>query len=94
MTDFSGNSRTQRFCRHRKALPRRVAEIRTGNPATDSRVTASTAEGRVTALRIAGTRRRRSKNQEVSPPTRREEGASATSVGVRSTLHTSTVACV
>ena len=33
-----------------------------GNRAIDSRVTASTAEGRVTALRIAGAPRRRSKS--------------------------------
>ena len=38
--------------------------------------------------------RRRPKNQEMAPPTRRAEvGESATSVGVRSTLRINTVAC-
>ena len=37
---------------------RRVAEKRRGDHATYLRATASTAEGRVTALRIAGARRR------------------------------------
>ena len=79
---------------HRKAPPRRTVERRTGDPATDSRVTASTVEGRVTALRVAEVRRRRSKKQEMPPPTRRAEvGESATSVGVRSTLRINTVAC-
>ena len=51
-------------------------------------------EGRVTALKNAGARRRRSKNQEMPPPTKRAEvGASATSVGVRSILRKSIVAC-
>ena len=53
----------------------------------------STAQGKVAALRIAGARRRRSKNQE-SPRTRRAEvGGSATSVGVRSISRINTVAC-
>ena len=94
MTDFSGNNRTQRLCRHRKAPSRRIVERRTGDPATDSRVTVLIAEGKGTALRNAEARRRRSKSQEIPPSTRSAEvGASATSVGVRSILHTSTVAC-
>ena len=45
-------------------------------------------------LRNTGARKSRSKNQEMPPPTRKAEvGTSATSVGVRSTLCTSTVAC-
>ena len=44
--------------------------------------------------KIAGTRRRRSKNQYMPPPTRRAEvGESATSVGLRSTLRINIVAC-
>ena len=53
ITGFSGNIRTQRLYRHRKKPPRRIVERRTGDPATDSRVPASAAEGRVTALRTA-----------------------------------------
>ena len=49
-----GQQHTQRCYRHREAPPRRIAEIRRGDRATDLRVIASTAEGRVTALRIAG----------------------------------------
>ena len=64
-------------------------------PATDSRVTASTAKGRVTALRATEARRRRSKNQEIPPLTKRAEvKASATSMGMRITLRMDTVACV
>ena len=59
ITGFSGNSRTQRFSRHRKAPPRWIVERTTGNLATDSRITASTAERRVATLRIAGAQRRR-----------------------------------
>ena len=85
---------TQRICRHRKALQRRIAEKRTGDPATDSRVTVLIAEGKFTALRNAGVRLRRSKKLLKPPPIRRAEvGASATSAGVRSTLRTNTVAC-
>ena len=53
----------------------------------------SSVEGRVTALKNAGARKRRSGNQEMPPPKNMTEaGASATSVEVRSTLRTSTVA--
>ena len=49
-------------------------------------------EGQVTALGDVGARRR-SKNEEMPPPTKRADvGASATSVGMRSTLRTSTMA--
>ena len=66
----------------------------TGDPATDSRVLVSTAEGRVAALRTAGVRRRSKKNQEMPPPTRRAGlEASATSVEVKSTLRINTVVC-
>ena len=69
-------------------------ERRRGDGATDSRATALTAEGRVTALRTAEARRRRSKNQEMPLPTRRAEvGESATFVGVRRTLRITNVAC-
>ena len=85
ITGFSGNSKTQRLYRHRKAPPRWVAERRSGDRANDLRVTASTAEGSVTALRVAGARRI-SKKVEMPSPTRRAEIGASTSVGVRSTL--------
>ena len=63
-------------------------ERRRGDRATNLRASASTTEGRVAALRIAAAQRRRSKNQDMPPPTRRAGvGASATSVGVRSTSY-------
>ena len=61
ITYLSGSSTTQRIYRHREAPPRQIAERRRGDRATDLRLTASTADGRVTALRTAGARRRRSK---------------------------------
>ena len=89
---FSSSSRTQRLYFHRKAPPRRIAE-RTGDPATDSRATSSSAEGRVAALRTAEARRR-STNQEMPPPTRRAEvGESAASVEERIILRLNTVTC-
>ena len=93
MTGFSGTSRIQRLYRHREAPPRRIAERRRKDPATDSRTPTSTEEGRATALRTAGARKRRPKNYEMPPPTRAEVGASATSVEARSTLFIHTMAC-
>ena len=59
-----------------------MAERKRGHHATDSRATVSTAEGRVTAPRNAGARRRRLKKQEMPPSTKRAEvRKSATSVG-------------
>ena len=84
---------TQRLYRHRKAPPRRIAKRRTGDPATGLRVTVFIVEGKVAALKNAEARKI-SKNQEMPPSTRRAEvGKSASSVGVRSTLRASTVAC-
>ena len=76
---------------HQTAPPRPIVE-RTKNLAIHSRVTASTAEGRVTALKIAGARRITSQNQEMPPPTRNAKVvARATSVGVMSTLRKNTM---
>ena len=94
LTDLTNSNMTQRPHRHQKAPPLQIVKRRKGDRATDSRVTASTAEGRVTVLRIAGARRR-SRNQEMPSPTKSAEvWGNATSVGVRNTLRTSTVACV
>ena len=94
ITGFLGISWSQRLYRYRMAPPRQIVERRRGDRATDSRVSASTAEGRVAALRIAGARRRRSKNQKMPPPIRRVEvRASTTSVGVRNTLRINNAAC-
>ena len=54
---------------------------------------ASTAEERVTALRMAGAQRRRSKNREMAADKKGGGRESATSVGVRRTLSINTVAC-
>ena len=84
MTDLTSSNMTQTFHRHKKTPPLRIAKRRRRDRSSDSRVIASTAEGRVTTLRIAGAQRRISKNQEMPPPTKRAEvGRSATSVGVR-----------
>ena len=63
------------------------------DPATDSRVTVSIADGKVTVLTNVRARLRRSKKQEMPPTRRAEIGASATSAGVRGTLRRRTVAC-
>ena len=83
--DFPRNNKTQRLCRHRKALPRRVAERRTGDLVIGSRVAASTAERKVIALNNT----RRSINSEMPPPTRRAKVVA--SEGVIRTLRN--VAC-
>ena len=94
ITDFSNSNMTQILYRHPKVPPRRIAERRTADRTTDLRVTVSTAEGRAAALRVAGAQKRRYKNQEMPPPTKRAEvAAGATSVEVRSTLRTSAGAC-
>ena len=78
-----------------KGTARRIVERRVGDPAINSRVTASTAERRVAALKYTGAQRKKSINQEMPPPTKRVEvGASATSVGVRSISRINIVACV
>ena len=59
ITDFSGNNRTQRLYRHRKAPPRRIVKRRLGDHATDLRVTVLIAGGKVTVLRNAGERARK-----------------------------------
>ena len=73
-----------------------MARKRIGDPSTDSRVTTTTlvAERKVIALGNEGARRR-VKNPEIPPPTKRAEvRASATSAGLGNTLRTRTVACV
>ena len=57
--------RTQWLCRHRETPPRWIVEIITVKPVIDLRVPVSTTEGRVTALKEAGARRR-SKNQKMA----------------------------
>ena len=70
-----------------------TARRRPGDPSIHSRVTALIAVRKVVALGNAGARRR-VKNLQMPPPTRRAEVmASARSDGVMSTLRLSTMAC-
>ena len=78
ITGFSGSSTVQRLYRHREAPPRRIAKRKRGDRATNLRATASTVEGRVAALRIAGARRKRLKTQKMPPPTRGAEVGEST----------------
>lgn len=79
-------ARLKHLNRDREAPPRGITEKRTGNSAVDSRVTASTAEGRVAALRTAGARRK-SKHQAMPTQSKRTDVREiATSEGVRNIL--------
>ena len=75
-TDFPGSNMTRRHCRYRRAPSRRIAgRGRTGDPITNSKVTASIAERKVAALETAGARKRVKKKSGVADDKKKDGGS-------------------